>query len=1057
MTFEEILDQALAMLRRRGRVTNRALKLQFSLDDDHLEALKDEILYAHPAEHSSRIAVPGPGPRPSEAERRQHTVLFCDLVDSTTLASQLDPEEWREMVWAYHTGLVVVGEMGGGGRQERLALGDTPNLAARLQGLAASDTVVISAATHRLVRGLFTEEDLGLHTLKGVAVPVYQVLGESGVQSRREVAATVGLTPLVGRKQEVELLLERWGQVKEGLGQVVVLSGEAGIGKSRLVQVLKERLAGEPHLRWECRCSPYYQNSALYPVIDLFQRALLFERDDTPEAKLDKLEGALAQYHLSIPEVAPLFASLLSLPLPARYPPLTFTPQRQRQKTLEAVLAVLLALASQWPVLFIVEDLHWVDPSTLELLNLLIDQEPTARILTLLTCRPKFRPPWGFRAHLTSLTLNRLPHTQAEAMVERVVGKALPVEVRQQIAIKTDGVPLFVEELTKMVLESGLLGEQEGQYALTGSLPPLAIPATLHDSLMARLDRLAAVKAVAQLGAALGRTFPYELLRAVSPLDDATLQQALSRFVEAELLYQRGVSPQATYLFKHALIQEAAYQSLLKSTRQQYHQRIARVLEGRFPEIAATQPELLAHHCTEAGLIAEAISYWQRAGRHALERSANREAISHLTKGLELLKTLPDTPERAQRELDLQTALGPAWMAAKGYAAADVAHAYARARELCGQVGETPQLLPVLWGLWAFYLVRAEYKTARELGEQCLTLAQRLQDPALFLEAYLVLGMTLLWLGQVASARAYLERGIALYDPQQHRSHAFLYGQDPGVVCRAHSALALWWLGYPEQALQRSHEVLSLAQELAHPFSLGMALYCAACLHQLRREGPPAQERAEALIALSGEQGFSYWAATGTILRGWALAMQGQGEEGIAQIRQGLAAHRATGAEVGRPYRLAGLAEAYGKAGQVEEGLAVLAEALVTQQNTGEGYYEAELYRLKGTLLVRQAAGGDASRTTCPQGNTEISMLAEAEERALTEAEACFRRALEIARSQQAKSLELRAAMSLSQLWQRQGKRDEARQLLVPIYRWFTEGFDTTDLQEAKALLDELS
>jgi class 3 adenylate cyclase len=570
---------------------------------------------------------PPPGHGPPEAERRQLTVLFCDLVDSTPLSAQLDPEELREVVRAYqatcaeviqrfdghiaqylgdgllvyfgypqaheddaqravrsglglveavgrlkaalqqdrgirlavrvgiHTGLVVVGEIGGRGRRERLALGETPNLAARIQGLAEPDTVVISAATQRLVEGYVECRDLGPHALKGFATPVhaYHVLGESPAQSRLDVAAARGLTPLVGREQEAALLLERWAQVKDGMGQVVLLSGEAGIGKSRLVQVLKEYVVGRPHVRWECRCSPYYQHSALYPVIDVMQWTLQFERDDTPDQKLSKLEGALGQYGVALPEVVPLLASLLSLPLPHRYPPLTLSPQRQRQKTQEAVLTVLLALASQQPLLLIVEDLHWIDPSTLELLSLLIDQVPTARMFALLTCRPEFRSPWPLRSHLTQLMLSRLPRSQVEVMVDHVAGgKALPPEVHQQVVAKTDGVPLFVEELTKMVLESGLLREREDHYELTGPLPPLAIPATLHDSLMARLDRLATVKEVAQLGAILGRAFPYELLQAVSPLDEGPLQHALERLVEAELLYQRGVPPQATYLFKHA-------------------------------------------------------------------------------------------------------------------------------------------------------------------------------------------------------------------------------------------------------------------------------------------------------------------------------------------------------------------------------------------------------------------------------------------------------------------------------------------------------------------------
>ena len=475
----------------------------------------------------------------------------------------------------------------------------------------------------------------------------------------------------------------------------------------------------------------------------------------------------------------PLLAALLSLPLPAHSPPLTLTPQRQRQKTLEALLAWLCAEAMRQPVLFIVEDLHWIDPSTLEFLTLLMAQGPTARMLTVLTCRPEFHPPWPLRAHVTLLTLSRLAHPQAAQMMLRMTGdRTLPMEIVQQVVAKTDGVPLFVEELTKTVLESGFLREADGAYELTTPLPPLAIPATLHDSLMARLDRLSTVKTVAQIGAIIGRTFAYEVLQAVAPLDEATLQQSLRQLVEAELLYQRGLPPPATYMFKHALIQEAAYQSLLKSTRQQYHQRIAQVLEARFPELVETQPELLAHHFTEAGLTAQAVGYWHKAGQHATQRCAYVEAFAHLTKGLEVLRILPDTPERTQHELALQTTLGPVLMAVKGQGASEVGQAYARARELCRQVGETPQLFPVLWGLWRFYWMQAEHQTARELAEQCLSLSQLLQDPALLLGAHFALGGTLLFCGEFAPARASLEQGIALYNSREHRSLAFRYGQD---------------------------------------------------------------------------------------------------------------------------------------------------------------------------------------------------------------------------------------------------------------------------------------
>ena len=1014
MTFEEILDQAIAMLQRRGRVSYRALQRQFQLDDAYLQDLTAEIVevlqLAVDHDHTMLVWMGGPSapapvsppppstppadpqalqptpraPAPSvqhapEAERRQLTVLFCDLVDSTVLASQLDPEEWREVVRAYqetcakviarfeghiaqylgdgllvyfgypqaheddaqravraglgmldalgqlntrlgqerdvhlaarlgiHTGLVVVGDVGGGARQEQLALGETPNLAARLQGIAAPNTLVISAATLPLLGGFFTYQSLGTSVLKGLVQPVevYQVLHESMARSRLEAAGSTGLTPLVGREQEVGLLRERWAQVKEGMGQVVLLSGEAGIGKSRLVQVLKEQVATEPQA-WltPCQCSPYYQNTALYPLIDLLERVVLhFDREESPQQKLSKLEGHLVQYGFPLAETVPLYASLLSLPLTADYASLPISPEQHKQKTLQALLTTLLRIAAQQPVLFVMEDLHWVDPSTLEFLSLLVDQGPTARVLALLTFRPDFSPPWPGRSHLTQVTLPRLPRRQAAEMASRVAhSKTLPTEVMEQVVARTDGVPLFVEELTKMVLESGLLQEREKRYELTGPLPPLAIPATLHDSLMARLDRLATVKALAQLGATLGREFAYDLLQAVSPWDEETLGRGLHQLVEAEFLYQQGLPPQATYLFKHALIQEAAYQSLLRSTRQQYHQRIAQVLETQFPESCETQPELVAHHYTAAALHEPAVAYWQRAGQRALARSAHLEAINHVTTGIELLKTLPETPERTQHAVTLHITLGAALGMTKGPGAPEVEHAYTQARALCQQVGETPELVPVLFGLWRFYHARAQLYTARELGETLLRLAQQAQDPALAVLAHYALGFTKFSLGALPAARQDLEDGIARYMPEQRQASVFHMGQDPGVACRLYAAATLWLLGYPAQSLARLHEALTLAHELSHPFSLAHAQSLAAWVAQFRRDVPAVHEHAEAAVALATAQGFPQWVAQGTSFRGWALAMQGQGAEGMAQVRQGITAWRATGSALNVPY-----------------------------------------------------------------------------------------------------------------------------------------------------------
>jgi tetratricopeptide (TPR) repeat protein len=801
-----------------------------------------------------------------------------------------------------HTGLVVVGEVGSGDRQERLALGETPNVAARLQGLATPDTVVISAATQRLLHGLFVCQARGTPALKGVTQPlaVYRVLGASGAQSRFEAAVVVGLAPLVGREEDLALLWRRWEQARDGDGQVVLLSGEAGIGKSRLVQELRQRVGCGGATRMTLRGASYAQQSALYPVLMHLQRLLHWQQDDAPQEKRAKLERMLATYRFPQPDTVPLLAALLSLPPPAHDPPLTLTSQQQRQRTLEALMAWVLEEAERQPVLMLWEDLHWADPSSLEWLGLCIDQMPTARLLLVLTFRPEFHPPWPPWPQLTHLALNRFSVQQSTEMVARVAGgKALPAVVLQQIVAQTDGVPLFMEELTKTVLESDLLQAHEEHYQITGPLPPLAIPATLQDALMAQLDRLATVKVVAQLGATLGRTFTYEMLQAVSHLDELELWRSLVQLLKAEVLYQRGELPHATYTFKYALLQEAAYQSLLRSTRQQYHQCIAQVFAERFPETVATQPELLAHHYTEAGLVEQAMGYWYKAGQRAHERSAHVEAIGHLSKGLEMLTTLPGTLEHKQQELDLQITLGSALMVTKGLAAPDAGAAYHRAHELCQQVGETPQLFPVLGGLVFFYVSRREYQTARELGEQLLSLAQRVQEPAGLANAHIMLGNALYFLREWDTARTHLEQGVAFYKPQQHRSQGFLTEAHQGVFGLIRLAGVLWALGYPDQALQRSYEALTLARELSQPYSLATALYFAADVHMHRREGQSTYEQAEAALGLAGEHGFAFRVAQATILRGWALVEQGQGEAGIAQMRQGQAAHRATGSGQG--------------------------------------------------------------------------------------------------------------------------------------------------------------
>lgn len=1145
MRFFDLVTLAVALLQREGRVTYRGLQRELGVDDALLEDLRAELILARgvAADEGGRVLVwtgepGGPRPRPAtlrgdlgamgtpvaaftdrpgvapapfrsapEAERRQLTVMFCDLVGSTDLSGRLDPEDLREVVQAYqemaaavvrrldgsiaqylgdgmlvyfgypqaheddarravqagldiveelaalnerldaqrgvrlavrvgiHTGPVVVGAVGGGDRHEQLALGETPNIAARIQGLAEPGTVVVSAVTARLTRGAFVLEELGPASLRGVAEPVevVRVVAPVDASALDGEGTVVSRTLLVGRDEEVGLLLRRWEQSKERLGQVVLVSGEAGIGKSRLVETIREQARRDGFPRLTYRCSPYHTNSALYPVIRHLQRALQLRDGDSPGVKLDKIEVGLREYRLPVGEVVPLFAALLSVPLDGRYPEPTPSPQQLKQQTMDALVAWLMEVAERQPALALWEDVHWADPTTLELVGLVIDQSPTAPILNVLTYRPDFKPPWPMRSHMTPLTLNRLERPQVEAMItELAAGKSLPDEVVRHIVAKTDGVPLFVEELTRALLESSLLREEPDRYVLAGSLTGVAIPSTLQDSLMARLDRLPTIREIAQLGAVLGREFAYEMLRVVAGMEEQVLQDGLAQLVGAELLYQRGRPPRARYIFKHALIQDAAYASLLRSTRQRVHQEIAAMLESRFRETAA-EPELIAHHYTEAGCLAQALEHWGRAGQRAIQRSANVEAVAHLRRGLELLPALPETPERARTELALQTTLGPALMATRGYGAPEVARAYERARELCEQVGEPGELFPVLFGLWLLNVGRGRLALSRRYGEECLALAQQMGDSGLLVEAHLTLCASLFFLGELTLARSRGEELVALYDPARHRDLAFRYGNlDAGGAGRLYLGYTLWALGHPDRAVKLDAEAWALVQTLNHPYTHARYLNWSAILHQLRRDVPVVLERAEAAVPVAAKQGLALVLAVAPIMRGWALAMQGRGAEGLALIQQGLEAYRATGAEFQRPHFLALRAEVHGMLGQAAEGLAALDEARAVMEETGERYYEAELYRLEGELLLAQEP---------PDEDT---------------AEACFGRALEVARRQQARSLELRAATSQARLWRRRGKPEEARLALAEIYASFTEGFEAPDLEVARSVLASL-
>jgi predicted ATPase len=891
---------------------------------------------------------------------------------------------------------------------------------------------VIAASTRRLVGRMFDCRALGANEVKGQQpVEAWQVRGETVGVSRFEALRAGALSPLVGRQEEIDRLLRRWDQAKAGEGRLVMLSGEPGIGKSRIAESLLARIEGEPHALVRYFCSPHHAHSPLYPFIAQLEGAASFEPGSDASAKLDKLAALLKPTSRNVPRDLALIADLLSVPADERYPALALSPQQKREMTLTALLDQLEGAAANSPAMIVLEDVHWIDPTSLDLLDRMVARVANLPVLLVITFRPEFQPTWVGLPHVTMLPLSRLGRRDGAGIIDGITrDKALPDEVVEQILAHADGVPLFIEELTKSILESSELKEAADRYEYAGTTRSITIPATLRDSLMARLDRYMPVKEIAQIGAAIGREFSYELIAAVAPRAKAELEDSLERLTASGLAFRRGTPPEATYTFKHALVQDAAYDSLLKSRRQELHRKIARAIEERFPGIKTTEPEVLAHHLTAARLAEAAIPLWRTAGELSMRRAALAEAISHLTRGLEVISTLPPSSERDGSELELRTLLGAALIATRGFAAPEVEQAYGRARVLCRQMGDTPRIFPVLYGLWAFYLVRADMPTARELVEQLLQLARSAQDQGLLLLAHRAMGTTFHFLGEFVLAHEHNAQGIALYDPQQHSSLAPLYGEHPAVACHFFAAHGLWCLGYPDRALVSIQDALNLARQIAHPVTLVEVLDFAAWVHQCRGEEQLTREQAEAAVALATEHKIAFFLAHATILVGWALVEQGQTTEGIAQIRQGLAAHRATGAVVPLPSVM--LAEAYGKVGQPEEGLLVVAEAQA-EVHKGLRYYEAELYRLKGELLLGLSTKNQA------------------------EAETCFHQALDIARRQQARSLELRAAVSLGRLWQRHGKRAAAYELLAAIYGWFSEGFETADLREAKVLLEALA
>lgn len=1057
-----------------------------------IQVLQDGKLTA-PVADPTNILVASSEVETAPAERRQLTVMFCDLVGSTALSRRLDPEDLRDIMRRYQdavagavtrygghvakylgdgvlayfgwpqayedqaeravragmdavaavndvhvggeralearvgiaTGQVVVGDLVNEiGRDAEAVSGETPNLAARLQQVAAPGQIIVSETTHRLVGQTFAVDDLGGHDLKGFdeAVRAWRVTGEVITESRFEAAHGSALGRIVGRETELQLLLDRWVLAEGCEGQAVLVSGEAGIGKSRLMQGLHDQVAKLDHIHIHYQCSPYHGNSALYPTIRQLEQAAGFAPDSSGEEKLDKLEALLREAGDDAAVDAPLFANLLSLPFEARHGGLAETPQQIKERLLEALVTQLLRLSERRPVLFLFEDTHWIDPTSEELMGRIIDRLQNARILLIVTHRPEWQPGFSGHGHVTSLQLNRLGKAQGAEIVRSIAGDKISDDVVDRIVARTDGVPLFVEELTKTLVEGGLDVEDAD------------IPATLQASLLARIDRLGQqAKWLAQIGAVIGREIPHDLLALVSGLSARDLDVALDGLIRSELIFQSGTPPLATYKFKHALVQDSAYETLLISRRRQLHEQVAKILKQPIPGIAEVEPEILAHHFTVAGKWDSAITYWQKAGRRASLQSANREAAAHYSHGLEVLSELPINANRNELELELQLALGPSLMALKGWSGAEVRSTYERAQALCEILADYPRRFTATWGLWMHYQASANHRQARNLTQQLLDYAEDTTSD-FALQAQHATWTTLLYTGELTAARDHCVKGIALYDFDTHRDHAHSYaGHDPGVCGYNQGALIDWLLGYAEQAQEKLQLADTLAARLGHAGSSAHALNFSARQHSLFRNFELTQKNAEACVVLAKNIGAAMYIGSGNLLSGWASVQFGEADHGLALMQQGIAQLDEIGQFSARPHFLALLAEACMQMGQFEEAEMRLGQAVDQIERSGERFMEAEIYRLNGALKL---AHGKADPS---------------------EAEAQFSQAMEISQAQGAKAFELRAARDLAALWHAQGRSDQAHDLLGPIYGWFTEGLDSPDLKDAKALLEELS
>jgi class 3 adenylate cyclase/predicted ATPase len=1044
------------------------------------------------------LAAPVPATTAATTERRHLTLMFCDLVDSTALSRRLDPEDLAHLINAYQShcaeainryggmivrflgdgilvyfgyprahendaeravraalkitaeigtvaplgvtlrtrigiasGLVLIRDLVGIATVPELeAIGSTPNLAARIQAVTAPNTVVICDNTRRLIGGLFECADLGLHDFKGFAEPVqaWRVDGEQANDSRFDAFHDGRFTPLIGREREMDLLLARWDAAKQGHGQAVFVSADAGIGKSRLLHEFRMRLTREPHWFVGLACSPFHQNSALYPVAVELARLAQIESDDTPAARLLKLETLAAEAQRESAETIPLLAALLSVPTGDKYPPLALSPTRRKQRTLEVLVALIAALAADLQVVVQVEDAHWIDPTSQDLVDALLAAIKNTRVLVVVAFRPEFHPPWRGSVPVAEITLARLTREHASAMVAQLTRlHALPARTIADVLDKTDGVPLFIEELTKAVLEADIPGA-----ANDGEAPvALPVPSTLQASLTARLDRLAAGKEVAQIGAVIGRSFPFRLLAAISPLNEATLNELLDRLVKAELVFAAGQGGNTIYTFKHALVQDASYETLLLSKRRRIHAAIARAIEERFPDQAAGEPELVAHHFTRAGQPLDAIPYWLKAGQRAATRSAASEAIAQLNRGLDLLKHLPAGAERDAHEFELRLALGQVFIATRGHAAPEVGQAFGRARELCTGGSENPRLTMVLMGLGSFHQMRGELGPAIGFAEDLLRHTETQPEPAARALGHRGIAVPLLYLGEFRRALDHLECGLALYDPKQSRN--FQLVNDPRVTSWSLMSGGLARLGFVDQAKARSRAALAEARALHQPFDLAGALHHACFLYKTCREHRTVAEHADALVKLSLEQTFPNYHATGTIFRGWAAATAGDSAAGIAEMQRGIDAYRATGAAINLPSWLGMLAEGFMHAGDSDRAARLAEEALTIVAATGERGYESDLERLAGDIAL-DGTPGDTQK-----------------------AERHLNRALDVARAQDARLFELRAAASLVRLWRTQGKTAASRDLLAGLIDWFKEGSETQDQIDARNLLAVLA